>query len=196
MFATPFERQGSLIHLEPMHANSGASSSTPGQETPQNGADIVYCPIGTPAAKSESTSESQDQRRCAHQAMCDLLTVFVSILVPGVSLAHTQCAMTINCTAAFLHWLPGIAAFSVVGLASRAALVKHLLLRLWCDACCVSLCRGSRQLSEKPKAQSGTKGPPAPDANMGSQGMLFGAGVAIGGVAGALLTYLGSLQRH
>ena len=82
VFATPFERQGSLIHLEPMHANSGASSSTPGQETPQNGGDIVYCPIGTPAAKSESTSESQDQRRCVHQAMCDLRTVSVSIMCP------------------------------------------------------------------------------------------------------------------
>ena len=32
--------------------------------------------------------------------------------------------------------------------------------------------------------------------DMGSQGMLFGAGVALGGVAGALLTYIGSLQRH
>ena len=32
--------------------------------------------------------------------------------------------------------------------------------------------------------------------DMGSQGMLFGAGVAVGGMAGALLTYIGSLQRH
>lgn len=103
VFATPFERQGSLIHLEPIHANSGASSSTPGQDTPQNGGDIVYCPIGTPAAKSESTSESQDQRWCVHHAMCDLRSVFVSILVPGAILAHTPCAMTINCSIALQH---------------------------------------------------------------------------------------------
>ena len=74
--------------------------------------------------------------------------------------------------------------------------MKHLLLWLCCDALFVHLCRGSRQVSDKPKAQSETNRTPASDANMGSQGMLFGAGVAIGGVAGALLTYLGSLQRH
>jgi hypothetical protein len=31
---------------------------------------------------------------------------------------------------------------------------------------------------------------------VGSQSMLFGAGIALGGVAGALLTYVGGLQRH
>ena len=96
VFATPFERQGSLIQLEPMHANSGASSSKPGQEAPQNGETIVYCPIGTPTAKSGSASQPQDQHRCVHQGLCNGCAVSVAILVPSTIIAHTHCVMTIN----------------------------------------------------------------------------------------------------
>jgi hypothetical protein len=74
--------------------------------------------------------------------------------------------------------------------------MTYLLLPLCCYALCVHVCRGSRQIAEKPEAKSGAMGAAAPNASVGSQGVLFGAGVAIGGVAGALLTYLGGLQRH
>ena len=51
VFATPFERQGSLIHLEPMHAVSGANSTE--ETTSQDGKSVVYCPVGTSKADSE-----------------------------------------------------------------------------------------------------------------------------------------------
>ena len=51
--------------------------------------------------------------------------------------------------------------------------------------------RGEEKEASKrsPKAASAS-----PD--VGSQGMVFGAGVALGSVAGALLTYIGAMQRH
>lgn len=47
VFATPFERQGSLIHLEPMHATDKTASD---DRASHNGDSVIYCPVGTPKA--------------------------------------------------------------------------------------------------------------------------------------------------
>ena len=63
----------------------------------------------------------------------------------------------------------------------------------------VSVNHRSHAAEKKIKSQSASKGIPkqvAASPDMGSQSMLFGAGVALGGVAGALLTYIGAMQRH
>ncbi len=59
VFATPFERQGSLIHLEPMDA-TGTSSD---DRASQNGEGVVYCPVGTPAADSRQAGASRGHAR-------------------------------------------------------------------------------------------------------------------------------------
>ena len=57
----------------------------------------------------------------------------------------------------------------------------------------------SHAAERKTKSRSASESVPKQAAalpDMGSQGMLFGAGVALGGMAGALLTYIGAMQRH
>lgn len=61
MFATPFERQGSLIHLEPMHAISSADSSD--QSASQDGSGVVYCPVGTSKADSGRAGRPSNHAR-------------------------------------------------------------------------------------------------------------------------------------
>ena len=59
VFATPFERQGSLIHLEPMHATGTSSDS----RASQNGKGVVYCPVGTPTADLRQAGASREHAR-------------------------------------------------------------------------------------------------------------------------------------
>lgn len=61
VFATPFERQGSLIHLEPLHA-TGDGTSADGRPS-QNGDSVVYCPVGTPTADSRQSGASREHAR-------------------------------------------------------------------------------------------------------------------------------------
>ena len=61
VFATPFERQGSLIHLEPMHATGTGASAD--DRAAQNGDNVVYCPVGTPKADSREAGAPQEHAR-------------------------------------------------------------------------------------------------------------------------------------
>ena len=67
--------------------------------------------------------------------------------------------------------------------------------------CSALLCREAQSsvANHRGEEEEASKGPPkaaSPSPDVGSQGVVFGAGVALGGVAGALLTYLGAMQRH
>ena len=70
------------------------------------------------------------------------------------------------------------------------------------DLTCSALLRRGAQSSvanHRVDEKEASMAPPkaaAASPDVGSQGMVFGAGVALGSVAGALLTYLGALQRH
>ena len=61
VFATPFERQGSLIHLEPMHATGDNTSAD--NTAAQNGDSVVYCPVGTPKADARRAGAPREHAR-------------------------------------------------------------------------------------------------------------------------------------
>ena len=67
--------------------------------------------------------------------------------------------------------------------------------------CCALLRRGAHRNLESLEGEKKTAIKESAKAacalpDVGSQGMVFGLGLALGSVAGALLTYLGALQRH
>ena len=70
-----------------------------------------------------------------------------------------------------------------------------------CLRCSALLRRGAQSSVEnheggRKQASKGSPKAASAPPDVGSQGMVFGAGVALGSVAGALLTYLGAMQRH